>query len=65
MFCKKSACQNLLTRAGNGLNTTIGEVGLKFRGENNVYRLLELLRQPRLLLFDEAISIPTRLLRKK
>jgi ABC-type transport system involved in cytochrome bd biosynthesis fused ATPase/permease subunit len=39
------------------LNTTIGEGGLKVSsGENNVYRLLELLRQPRLLLFDEATS---------
>jgi ATP-binding cassette subfamily B protein len=53
---QKSACQNLLLRAENGLNTTIGEGGIKVSGgENNVYQL-QLYFKPRLL-FDEATAL--------
>jgi ATP-binding cassette subfamily B protein len=37
---QKSACQNLLLRAENSLNTTIGEGGIKVSGgENNAFQL--------------------------
>ena len=54
----KASCENLLRRAENGINTMIGEGGLKLSGgeKQRISIARSLLRKPRLLIFDEATS---------
>ncbi|MDA9555558.1 ABC transporter ATP-binding protein/permease [Pelobium sp.] len=55
---KQAACESLLARASHGLDSVIGEGGVKVSGgeKQRLSIARSLLRQPNILVFDEATS---------
>lgn len=55
---QKASCQNLLARAENGVDTVIGEGGIKISGgeKQRLSIARALLRNPKIFVFDEATS---------